>query len=145
MKVISIHNHWASLIANGVKTMEVRSRAPEYRGPILLHAAKKISTKHPLDIYRCTSLEPLLVDGRQPLHTVPGGHIFARANLAHVVPLTTPGLWKATCHMHRINKPYEKPMFGWILTDIELTELVPAKGQQSFWKHEDVPTLRGVI
>ncbi len=40
MKALSLHQPWASLIAEGVKTIETRSRATRYRGPLAIHAAK---------------------------------------------------------------------------------------------------------
>ena len=44
MKAISLWQPWASLWACGRKTYETRSWATNYRGPILVHAAKRIET-----------------------------------------------------------------------------------------------------
>lgn len=41
MKALSLHQPWASLVALGVKTIETRSWATKYRGPLLIHAAKR--------------------------------------------------------------------------------------------------------
>lgn len=41
MKCLSLWQPWASLIAVGAKTIETRSWATSYRGPIAIHAAKK--------------------------------------------------------------------------------------------------------
>lgn len=41
MKVISLWQPWASLIALGLKQIETRSWPTTYRGPLLIHAAKK--------------------------------------------------------------------------------------------------------
>lgn len=40
MKVLSLHQPWASLVAWGIKTIETRSWQTSYRGPLLIHAAK---------------------------------------------------------------------------------------------------------
>jgi hypothetical protein len=40
VKVLSLWQPWASLIALGVKTIETRSWATKYRGPLGIHAAK---------------------------------------------------------------------------------------------------------
>ena len=42
MKAITIYQPWARLIANGVKTIETRTWQTRYRGPLAIHAAKKI-------------------------------------------------------------------------------------------------------
>lgn len=40
MRVLSLHQPWASLIALGEKTVETRSWAHPYRGPLAIHAAR---------------------------------------------------------------------------------------------------------
>lgn len=42
MKVISLWQPWASLIMLGLKRFETRSWATKHRGPLLIHASKKI-------------------------------------------------------------------------------------------------------
>ncbi len=41
MKCISLHQPWASLVVLGAKKFETRSWPTSYRGPLLIHAAKK--------------------------------------------------------------------------------------------------------
>lgn len=40
MKMLTLHQPWASLIACGVKTIETRSWSTDYRGPLAIHAGK---------------------------------------------------------------------------------------------------------
>ena len=40
MKMLTLHQPWASLIAVGVKTIETRSWSTPYRGPLAIHAGK---------------------------------------------------------------------------------------------------------
>lgn len=40
MKMLTLHQPWASLIACGVKTIETRSWPTSYRGPLAIHAGK---------------------------------------------------------------------------------------------------------
>jgi hypothetical protein len=42
MKVLSVQQPWASLIALGLKDVENRVRRSYYRGPLLIHASSKI-------------------------------------------------------------------------------------------------------
>lgn len=51
MKVLTLHQPWASLIALGVKTIETRSWSTAYRGPLAIHAGStwpKMMTLPPL-------------------------------------------------------------------------------------------------
>lgn len=41
MKAISLWQPWASLIALGIKRIETRGWPTAYRGPLLIHAAKR--------------------------------------------------------------------------------------------------------
>ena len=36
MKALSVRSPWAGMIADGVKTLEIRSRRTHYRGPLLI-------------------------------------------------------------------------------------------------------------
>ena len=45
MKVISIKQPYASLIANGYKKYEFRTWKTSYRGKIYIHASKKIDNE----------------------------------------------------------------------------------------------------
>lgn len=40
-KVISLWQPWASLVVEGVKTIETRGWSTKHRGPLLIHAAKR--------------------------------------------------------------------------------------------------------
>lgn len=41
MKALSVRQPWANLIADGSKTIEVRTRPTKYRGPLLIVSAKR--------------------------------------------------------------------------------------------------------
>lgn len=41
MRALSLRQPWASLVTIGVKTIETRSWATKYRGPLAIHAAKR--------------------------------------------------------------------------------------------------------
>jgi len=50
MKAISLWQPWASLMALGLKKIETRSWATRYRGPLYIHAAKKVIGWPSIDI-----------------------------------------------------------------------------------------------
>jgi ASCH domain-containing protein len=50
MKALSIHQPWASLIASGKKTVEVRSWTTRHRGPLLICATKRPHGNDPVGV-----------------------------------------------------------------------------------------------
>lgn len=56
MKVITIKQPWATLIAKGIKEYEFRTWKTKYRGPILIHAGKGID-KEAIKEYSYLNLE----------------------------------------------------------------------------------------
>ena len=60
-KAISLWQPWASLMAMGLKKNETRSWATSYRGPLYIHAAKKIIGWPSIDIqavFLCIAFQP---------------------------------------------------------------------------------------
>lgn len=56
MKVLTIKQPWASLIANGYKKYEFRSWQTKYRGPLLIHAGKGVDKEALLE-YKLLNLD----------------------------------------------------------------------------------------
>jgi len=81
MKAISIRQPWAGLIALGIKDIEIRSWNTNYRGPILIHAAKKIDNDP-------AHLEKILQEIKGDHHTLfrLAGYIIAKADLYACFP-----------------------------------------------------------
>ena len=60
MKCLSIQQPWAGLIVAGIKDIENRTWATRYRGPLLVHAGKTLSSEYarykhliPASLRRC--------------------------------------------------------------------------------------------
>lgn len=60
MKAITIWQPYATLIMLGLKQYETRSWGTSYRGPLIIHAAKKWDEDREFDCQRVTSLMNLL-------------------------------------------------------------------------------------
>ena len=61
MKALTVRQPWASLIAQGKKTVELRTWATKYRGPLLITVSAKKHGDHPTG---CTLCLVNLVDCR---------------------------------------------------------------------------------
>lgn len=138
MKAITIHQPWATLIALGEKRLETRSWATKYRGPLAIHAAKRVDNEICLE---------------EPFSTVLAKHGYTADNLPTGAIVATCQLTE--CHkviedygkaaligeeLLRISSPeydfgwYEIGRYAWEMTDVQqLSGPIPAKGQQGLW------------
>ena len=123
MKALTLWQPWASLVALGVKTIETRSWSTTYRGPLAIHAAKRVvygpvgpcyaetlfsDVRHVEDCYcdtgevdvpcqRGATRSPLLTQGGQATSELPVGAVVATCTLVDVVPVAELGwteIWK---------------------------------------------------
>jgi hypothetical protein len=53
MRAISIHNPWATLIATGKKTLEIRSWKTSYRGDLLIVSTQRKYADYPRGVALC--------------------------------------------------------------------------------------------
>nr|DAY51533.1 MAG TPA: ASCH domain protein [Caudoviricetes sp.] len=161
MKVITIWQPWASLIACGAKEFETRGWATSYRGPIAIHSATlspfKAIRDVPIDAV-CKMREALKERGILPPFTnfkdLPLGHIIATGELVgcHKIvlhggrglPSTAPG-WLET--YRGIYEPSERELlfgdwtpgrYAWELQNVKMLDTpIPAKGKQRIWNWEE--------
>lgn len=137
MKAITIHQPWATLIALGEKQFETRSWATKYRGPLAIHAAKKVDKE---------------ICQKEPFRRVLSKHAYTADNLQTGVIVATCLLtecYQVHTHVgfyalvgdqnHVIDgNEYE---FGWYglgryareLTTVKQIEPIQAEGQQGLW------------
>lgn len=148
MKGISLYQPWASLVALGLKRVESRSWPTTYRGPLLIHAAKRWDAG--LESAQVDAAELLWSHGRLPLPAVlPLGRVLAVCRLAgcsQVRPghLTPEGIGLSGLEL--AFGDYRPGRFGWSLEDVRsLAEPVPWRGMQGLWPvSEELAALCGV-
>lgn len=84
MKALTLHQPWATLMAEGLKTYETRSWTTSYRGPIAIHAGLHVdfeACEH-VDLIRCSIHQLGFENGL----LLPRGEILAVAELVDVIP-----------------------------------------------------------
>jgi hypothetical protein len=143
MKTISLWQPWASLIANGIKRFETRSWATTYRGPLAIHAAKKVLSAS--EQYQCLDYEFLKVAGiydqtpeagHARLPKLPHGAVIATCTLADCIPTDSIGTMDIS-RSERLCGDFTFGRFAWLLGDVKkLASPIPFKGRQGFF---DVP------
>jgi len=145
MKCLSLWQPWATLIAIGAKRIETRSWETPYRGPLLIHAAKR----HDGDSLSLIADEPfrraLINERRSLICDLPFGAIIAIAHLDRI--LTIGGGHKGAVILvesgESVSSPerefgnYELGRFAWMLTNIRrFQHPIPFIGHQRIF---DVP------
>lgn len=129
MKVLSIQEPYATLIAEGYKKIETRSWKTNYRGDILIHAS--VSKKYLKSITDSKVIELL-----QNIE-LNYGKIICKATLTDCVEMTMDFIKEIKNDSQEYSLGiYEKGRYAWILTNIEpLTEKLPVKGKLGLWDY----------
>lgn len=146
LRVLTVSQPWASLIALGAKRVETRSWGTAYRGTVAIHAAKGFPADMRRDEVRTlAAMEPfrsaLVAGGARCFDDLPRGAIVATATLTDIgqVPLAA-GRWPERLR-DRVTidelafGDLEPGRFGWLLDDVQqLATPVPARGALGLWR-----------
>lgn len=136
MKMISVYQPWASLLAAGVKLYETRHWTIRYRGIIGVHASKRWTANERNYAYQICSLVPtarriLMPDG--VLVTPPLGCVLSAHNLEAI--FETDDIADLISEEERILGNYSPGRFAWKLPVVKLPDApIPARGQPGIWE-----------
>lgn len=129
MKVISIREPFATLIANGTKTIETRSWKTNYRGELFIHASGKklakdiLTNGYVLDLIKNLDMSY--------------GNIICRCNLVDCIYMDEEFLEYIKHNPTEYNVgEYKLGRYAWIIKDIEPIYPIFAKGQLSIWNFD---------
>lgn len=152
MKALTLWQPWATAIALGAKRIETRSWGTSYRGPLAIHAAKKLDKEELIYLSCCWNwcgaLGLRMGAERQPLwELLPFGAIVATCTLLDCRPTGSftqaeldearrpPGETATTYDWtERQMGNFELGCFGWILGDIRpITPAIIMPGARGLW------------
>ena len=126
MKVITIKQPWATLIAEGYKEYEFRTWNTKYRGELLIHAGKGIDKE---------AMERLAKYLPKELSY---GKILGKVKLVDCIKMSPEFkelLLKENSDIY--TKSSFKENYGWQVTDVEVFENpIDAKGHLSLWEYD---------
>ena len=123
MKVLTIRQPWATLIVRGIKDVENRTWATSYRGPLLIHAARRDAL---LNNDQWSNLLALLPDRPQ------------RAELARGVILGRVTLGACSRFLHVTSPWHEAGSIGWLFTaPAHFACPIPTRGRLGLWDAPD--------
>ena len=129
MKVLSIKEPFATLIANGDKLIETRSWKTNYRGEIFIHASgKKLAKEYLTNEYLISLINNL------PMNF---GNIICKTNLVDCIYIDDKFLEKIRLNTKEYNLGlYEKDRYGWIFENVEPIYPISTKGKLNIWNFE---------
>ena len=139
MKVLSVKQPFASLIASSEKQIETRSWQTKYRGPIAIHASGRFDADSKEHMYYLQTCFDCLKDVKG--YNLPLGCIVATANLYDVKPTSYTcshfGEWWLdwlTEKEYAIGN-FSPNRYGWFLSDVKLLDTpIPCKGKLGLWE-----------
>ena len=128
MKVLSLTEPYATLIKNGIKTIETRSWKTSYRGRLYIHAS---STKIP-KTYKDNKELMSLVD----INDLNYGNIICMCDLVDCVEMTDEFIndIKKNRKNEYITGIYSNGRYAWIFKNIEILDNpIKTKGHLGIW------------
>lgn len=148
MKAITIHQPHATLIAIGEKGNETRSWATKHRGPLAIHAGKRIYK----DLCEQEPFKSILDKHGYTADNLPTGCVVAIANLAECREIGSVDTFQKEANLKWSDQFiwgnefdfgwYEEGRFAWQLKEINPIPRecqVPVKGQQRLWNWSGNP------
>ena len=130
MKVISIKEPFATLIAKGIKKIETRSWKTNYRGELFIHASGKqlakefIKNDFVLDLIKNMDMNY--------------GNIICKCNLVDCIYMDEGFLNYINQNQIEYNLgEYKLGRYAWIIEDVEPIYPMPAKGRLNIWNFDD--------
>jgi len=124
MKAISIRQPWADLVIQGKKTLDLRTRKINYRGPLAIHASQTIEED------ACQQFE---VD----LASLTVGAVIGIVNLIEVFAIDET-LYREKADQHLSHRGYRGDLYGWQFKEPkELHRPIMYRGRQGLFNIPD--------
>lgn len=127
MRAISLHQPWASLVALGFKEYETRSWSTQYRGKLLIHAAKLLTPT-----FEFKSSDHGWLDLRKHCEVLPLGAAVAVCNLTDCIQMTASTI-QSQPQLERSVGDWQPGRYAWKLENIQAINPIPARGKQGLW------------
>lgn len=132
MKAISLWQPWASLIAIKAKKVETRSWYTDYRGDLLICAAKTMNREYQDYYYSLPNIPMINQTEPVPYTDLPRGYAVAKVRLVDCVKMTQDLIDKAS-EQEKLVGDWKRGRFAWFLDDIQSVEPFPVRGQQGLF------------
>lgn len=144
MKALSLWQPWASLVIIGAKRIETRSWYTDYRGPLVIHAASKVTNAQLLLHHEEPFKSALAEHGIRRWQDMPLGACIGIVELVDVRQVYGPGAYVVEPRAKPLEPPlepersfglYDAGRFAWVLRKPRaLPKPVPRRGRQQLFE-----------
>lgn len=125
MKVLTIKQPYASLIAHGFKKYEFRTWKTKYRGELYIHAGKS-TVKEKMKLLSDYNLE------------YPNGYIIAKVNLVDCILVDEKMNEELKKENDKVYTHNYTNSYAWVLKDVEiLKNPIKVNGKLSIWNYDE--------
>lgn len=135
LRIITLWQPWASLIALGHKMYETRSWSTKYRGRLIIHAAKRPVVDDELAKIAYESVGWLEYSYLKSID-YPLGGIIAACKLTDCLAMNT-AIISSITPLEKAVGDWQPWRFAWALNDVRPCNLIPFKGGQGLRKIDD--------
>ncbi len=147
MKVLSIRQPWASLIAHGIKDIENRTWRTYFRGRIYIHASA-VSAGNELQTLLTPSQYRAIPDSLQPGFLIGSWQKSAIIGEVDIIDcvINHESIWAENNKGLPEDGIIIKPIYNWVLANPVLYDapILNVKGKLSFWEFETNNILNGI-
>jgi len=143
MKALTLRQPWATIVAEKLKTVEVRTWSTKYRGPLIIHAGKgwdssawdEFKAKIP-DVYQRADFFDRSRGER--------GRVIARTQLVDVVRYDDPDSFLKDFERHfNAFTRFREGLFGWVFgRTYRLADPAEVRGSLGLWNFKGDPRVR---
>lgn len=134
MYALTLWQPYATFIALGIKEYETRSWGTNYRGPLLIHAAKRPLGGYEKLLQKSLSEKfPVIGNLLLPIAEYPLGAIVCKVDVVDCVPTEnfTPN------NLERMLGGWNEGRFAWKFEEVQPLNIPDISGKQGFWKFPD--------
>lgn len=129
MKALTLWEPWASLAVLGEKEYETRSWPTKYRGPLAIHAGKRIDT----DVCKTRPIADVLIEsGMILVSDFRLGHVIGIVDMVDCIEMT-PEFIASVSDKERAFGDWRPGRFALKLANPRRIDPVPATGRQGLW------------
>src|SRR5262245_53124076 len=135
IKVLTVNRPWATLILNGIKTLEVRTQRFSHRGRLGIHVAAQDAKPSDLSERERQCVEAALA--RCGNLSVPRRHLVGEVELVEIRPMTAADAFEGGSYAEY--EPYvDRPPLVWVLREPRLYPTpIPMRGGLGLWTAAD--------
>lgn len=132
MKAITLWQPWATLMSLGAKRFETRSWSTAYRGPLIIHAARRKLGAEEIALCQQWPVNRILQGGRLQIQDLPFGCCVAVGQLVRVYRTET--IRMELSEQELALGDYGDGRFAWQIENLTpLSRPIPARGKQGLW------------